>query len=743
MSTLQRHAPIAFGAFQLDSDSGELRRRGVRIKLQSQPFRVLLTLLAKPGEVVTREELQHAIWGVNTSVDFERGLASAINKLREALGDSAESPTYVETLAKRGYRFIAPVIVEPTSEPLVETPPVSGRAEPPSLVAPVMAPAPLSAQSAIAVSASPQNLTAEHTLSFRRGTVITFLAFALALLGLSAFLAFRTLHPPRSIRATQIEQLTASGEIIAGLPDAENLPVMVTDGPRIYASAFSGDRVGIASMELSVARMQPVGIPAELSPASIAGLSQDGSKLLIRSGRSRESEQSLWIVPTGGSSALRVGEIVAHDATWMPDGKSVLYAAGDEFGVAQLDTGTTTILAKLPGRAFWPRWSPDGRLLRFTQVDPATHASSLWELESSTRHLRRLQFPELSGHTLCCGSWTADGNTYVFESSSAQGSNIWAIGADANRGLTELTNGPLRFISPLTARDGRTIYFIGLDQPADVRLYDQKSQVFVPAPPFLRQAQRITYSRDGTWVAWTDRESRLWRARSADGSERLRLTPDDLEVFLAQWSPDNTHLVLMARKPGETWQIYTVSAEGGVARLLLTDKRNLADPDWSADGRQLVFGPEADMMGKENGSHDIEILELAHHDVRKLQGSENLFSPRWSPDGRWIAALSMDQTQLVLYDVQHHSWRTLFNGSAADPTWSSDSKWIYFHAFAEPGSPILRTSLDGHSAPVADLTKLGLHAGDNYFFSGVTPSGSPLIKPSIGTGNLYSVRLSQ
>ena len=82
MSILQHDAIIEFGAFQIDIDSGELRKRGVRIKLQNQPFRVLVTLLSRPGEIVTREELQHAIWGSNTSVDFERGLAGAINKLR-------------------------------------------------------------------------------------------------------------------------------------------------------------------------------------------------------------------------------------------------------------------------------------------------------------------------------------------------------------------------------------------------------------------------------------------------------------------------------------------------------------------------------------------------------------------------------------------------------------------------------------------------------------------------------------
>ena len=579
--------------------------------------------------------------------------------------------------------------------------------------------------------------------SLRRVTTFALAALALALAGLVFWLALRAIHTPHPLRIGRVEQLTQSGEIFAGLPDAENLPVLVTDGPRIYTSTFSGGRAGISSMELSEARLQPVGIPDEISPAAIAGLSNDGSKLLLRSQQSRGSEQPLWVVPTSGSSALRVGEVVAHDATWMPDGRSILYAEGNELGVAQLDSGTTTVLTRLPGRAFWPRWSPDARLLRFTLVDPVTHASSLWEWEPSSRHLRRIDLPQLAGFALCCGSWTADGKAYVFEASSPQGSDIWAVETGANPALTELTNGPLRYISPLPARDGRTVYFIGLDQPADMQLYEPQTHSFSAAPAYLRQAQRVTYSRDGAWVAWTDAESRLWRARSSDGSGRVQLTEDDLQVFLAQWSPDGTHLVLMAREPGKTWQIYLVSAQGGVPRVLLADNRNLADPDWSADGKKLVFGRQADMMGKESGTHDLEVLDLASHNVEQLQGSENLFSPRWSPDGRWIAALSIDQTQLVLYDVGRRTWSALYRHSAADPVWSPDSKSLYFHAFAEPGSPVMHVTLDGRADPVADLTRSSLPSGNNYFFSGITPAGLPLVKPRIGTANLYALSLSR
>src|SRR5271169_3075347 len=101
--------PIRFGVFEVDLHTGELRKQGVRIKLRDQPFQILLLLLAHPGEVVSREELQKQLWPADTFVDFDRGLNKAVNHLRDALGDSAESPRFIETLPKRGYRFIYPM----------------------------------------------------------------------------------------------------------------------------------------------------------------------------------------------------------------------------------------------------------------------------------------------------------------------------------------------------------------------------------------------------------------------------------------------------------------------------------------------------------------------------------------------------------------------------------------------------------------------------------------------------------
>ena len=113
-----------FGLFEVDLVSGELRKGGTRVRLQEQPFRVLVMLLERPGEMVTREEMRTRLWPGDTFVDFDHGLNTAVNKLREALGDAAANPRFVQTVARRGYRFIAPVqqngaglAGEPTAEP--------------------------------------------------------------------------------------------------------------------------------------------------------------------------------------------------------------------------------------------------------------------------------------------------------------------------------------------------------------------------------------------------------------------------------------------------------------------------------------------------------------------------------------------------------------------------------------------------------------------------------------------------
>jgi len=121
----QSAARLNFGPFEADVPAGELRRNGVRVRLSGQPLQILLILLAHPGEVVTREQLREEIWAETTFVDFEHGLNAAVNKLRRALGDAAEKPHYIETLPRKGYRFIAPIAGLAAIVPSVDSPQIS------------------------------------------------------------------------------------------------------------------------------------------------------------------------------------------------------------------------------------------------------------------------------------------------------------------------------------------------------------------------------------------------------------------------------------------------------------------------------------------------------------------------------------------------------------------------------------------------------------------------------------------
>jgi len=705
--------------YEVDLQTGELWKAGRRIKIQTQPFKVLAALLERPGEVVTREELQSRVWGPDTTVDFEHSLGTAVNKVREALGDSADSPRYVETLARRGYRFIAPVA--PVSAPTAPS-------DPATFPRPAEAPA----------AAVPEADTKSSGKGLLRSPVVWVLLGITAVLAAAFGYYFAGSRSPSSL--VRITQVTQNGRISPGAPSMENLPAATTDGIHIYALVISEGRPALSQISINLGDTQPVPLPGEIASPSLGDISPDGSSLLLRSHLSPESEQPLWVVPTSGGSALRVSNILAHDATWMPDGKGILYAAGNELAVTNLKDGTSTPFATLPiGRAFWLRWSPSGKLLRFTVLDPINHTLSLWELSVSDHTPHPILPNWTRPASECCGTWTADGKYYVFQSTHGDNIDLWKLDGTRTADPVQVTNGPLSFEAPVADRTGHRIFFLGLDSRSETQRYDPQAHEFLPTHNFLSAASRISYSRDAQWVAWPDLNGHLWRAR-VNGTEKIQLTPDSLQVFLAYWSPDGHQLAMMAREPGQAWQIYRISADGGTPEQLLKEDRNAGDPSWSADGQSLVFGRVTDLMGKENGPRNLQILNLATHQTTEIPGSDGLFSPRWSPDGRSIAALSLDQRRLMIYDVATRAWSTLATTSVADPVWSADSKAIYIHAFMADTQPIYRVSVpDGHLEQIADLS--AFRAGDtaDYFFVGITPDNLPLVRARTSTGNLYSL----
>lgn len=726
-------ARYRFGLFEADSGSGELRKSGVRLRVQAQPFRVLVCLLERPGELVTREEIQQRLWGADTIVDFDHSLGTAINKLRDTLGDSAENPRFIETLARRGYRFIAPVTVDRAAEP--EARPGGLAVEDSSST---MDPAIAHGSSSFALP--PQKRRAARG----RGWVWTGCAAAAAVAGF--LLGFW--QRPAYTAPPHIAQITFSGRVAPGDPLFESFPGTATDGSRIYFREIENGRAVLAQALIADGETSTLPLPDELAAPTLGDLSPDGSRLLLRNHLSTAPEQALWVVSTIGGAAQKIPGILAHDATWMPDGQHILYASGDSLSIAKDNGSDVHRFATLPGRAFWLRWSPDGSRLRLTLLNSETHTSALWELnrDGSGAHLLLPNWTS-APPAECCGSWTADGGYYVFQSSRNGDSNIWAIREHGGffgreKAPIPITNGPLDYEAPITGQEGHRTFFIGLSSQSELLRYDEKALLFVPYGAPLSNAQRVEFSQDGQWVAWIRQDDgSLWRSRT-DGSGRVQLTSRPMQVFMMHWSPDARRLVLMARQPGMPWKIYTMDSDGGHLQEVLDEQRSEADPDWSPDGKTLVFGRLPDLMAEAAEPKAIYRVNLATRKMTELPGSEGLFSPRWSANGKYIAALSIDQKKLMLYDTATETWRVLAEQNIADPVWSHDGSAIYFHDFAQADQPIYRAIVaTGKVERVADLHDLRSASVLDYRFAGLAPGDIPLVSARTSTANLYSAEL--
>ncbi len=698
-----------FGIFEADLEACELRRSGVRVRLQSQPFKLLAALLEHPGEVVSRETLQTELWGSDTTVDFDHGLGIAVNKLRDALGDSAENPRFVETLARRGYRFIAPVI------PLDPAPALGLPTTAP--VVPVAAPS--------------------RARWWLTGT-LAMLCLILALVLL--------LRPPDR-KPYRIAQVTFSGHVLTNDLDVESFSSSASDGTRLYFSHMDNGNPELAVALAANGEISRIHLPSEIGAPLIGSLSPDGSQLIVRSHLQPEPEQPLWIVPTLGGDARRVPNVLAHDATWMPDGHHLLVASGNQLIKIGADGSDPHPLLTTPGLAFWLRWSPDGKRLRYTVRDPKQQTSALWEAAADGSHAHPLLPGWSQPASDCCGSWTPDGNNYVFQSSHTGHSEIWLLREKpwylAGGPPRQITNGPLEYQAPNTAPNSDRIYFIGASRQYELLRALPHSTSFTPVDPTLGAAELARYSPDGKWVAWVNAaDHSLWRSR-IDGSERVELTTALQQIFAMKWSPDTRRLAVMGEEPGKPWKIYLIDSEGGKLTPILNEDRNEADPDWAPDGQSIVFGRPPTRMDSTQPKA-IYILNLATHQTTKIPGSEGLFSPRLSPDGRYIAAMPLDQKALMLYDRNAGRWTTLTQQGVGDPTWSHDGRELYFQDFLAAGKPIYKIAVPaGKPERVATIDNLLPIAATDYRLIGLAPGDLPIVTARIPAVNLYEIDLNE
>jgi len=554
------------------------------------------------------------------------------------------------------------------------------------------------------------------------------LAGLLAIVGLAWWLR-SPLPPPRLIGVTQITN--------DSLAKNANL---LTDGVRIYFGEISAERFVLSQVAMTGGEVAAVSTPLlNISPLDI---SPDHSQLLVASFVGTEANAPLWTIPLPAGSPRRLADIVAHDGAYSPDGRQLLFARDKSLFLAKADGSEPRKLLTAPGFLFAARFSPDGTRIRFTQLDLEQNASTLWEVKADGTGLRGVLPGWPNQGAEANGQWTHDGAYYLFSHAEGTATNIWAL--PEPRGFfrkasplpVQLTTGPLAYDHPLPSQDGHRIFVTGLQGRGEFVRYDSRTQQFLP---FLSgiSADQVEFSPDGQWVTYvTIPEGTVWRSR-VDGSERLQLSNAPLLAVLPRWSPDGKQILFTAGQYGKPWKIFLVSAQGGAAQELVSENLSELDATWSPDGKRVAFGRLAFADNKE-----IDVVDLQTHKVSVLPGSGDVFSPRWSPDGRFLVAVAGDSQKLALFDFQTQKWTDWVTQTTAlgFPCWSRDGKYLYFDSTYSNSQSYNRIKVgETKSEPVVSLKGLRRYFGPVGAWSGLAPDGTPLFVRDISTQEIYAL----
>jgi serine/threonine protein kinase/Tol biopolymer transport system component len=513
---------------------------------------------------------------------------------------------------------------------------------------------------------------------------------------------------------------------------------LVTDGTRLYLSQTSSGAFALA--QVSVAGGETVQVQSPVPNPYLLDISPDHTQVLVLNFGDPGYNPHLWAMPVLGGASHRLGDILGHAGTWSPDGQRIAYANGKDLFVATSQGTEPRHLVSLPGIPRWIRWSPDGSKLRFTVYDTTTNSKSLWEVSVDGTNLHALIPGWNNPPAECCGNWTADGKYFVFQSTRDGKTQIWGMpekGGLMRRTRSEptlLTAGPLNYYSPVPSVNGKKLFVVGSQPRGELQRYDFKSHQFASYLPGI-SAEGLDFSRDGQWVAYVAYpEGSLWRS-SVDGTQRTQLTFPPMRAFLPRWAPDGKRIAFAGAVPGRPSNIYLISAEGGSPEQLTNGQLDQGDVSWSADGGRLAFGYTSFFSDSDNSV--IHLLDLRTHQTSVLPGSKGLISPRWSPDGRYIAAIPAGLESLFLFDFTTQKWTELAKHSMGYPSWSRDSKYIYFDSSGnDPG--FYRMGISDHKLEplvgLRNLRRAGLHG-----WTGLAHDDSPLLLRDVGTEEIYAL----
>jgi Tol biopolymer transport system component len=485
----------------------------------------------------------------------------------------------------------------------------------------------------------------------------------------------------------------------------------------------------------------PVALSVPGTFSTLQDISPDGSNALIYTVEAGHETPPMWVAPILGGAATRLG--YGMFPIFSPDGASVIYSTpnGDIFTIRTDGTGNRK-LASVGSVAAGFSWSPDGKAIRFNKD------GKLWEMSSEGSGIHRL-LPDWHGQDVqCCGRWTPDGRLYLFHlwDGTSPGNEIWALD-EGHRPFwrrpsepVRLTTGPMLWGGPVPSKDGKKIFARGITLRGELSRIEPKTG---GPEPFLGgiSAEFVSFSADGKSVAYVSfPEGVLWKA-NRDGSNRVKLSGLPDYPVNPRWSPDSKQILFTLETLGKR-AIYLVSADGGNPEKLLPESDiDKEDANWSPDGKRILFdwggfyGPTE--------KRDLRILDLQSRQMTTVPGSTGLWSARWSPDGRYIAALNLPETEVRVFDVKTQRWTALpTSGLVEFPSFSHDSRFIYF---LRPGRDqgIFRIPVTaGKEERVVDGAQW--HTTGYFGFSmSLDPTEAPLILRDVGSNDIYALTLER